>query len=67
MTFGEQNTEKEAHDILNYAFENGINALDTAEAVSSSNLNLHFLYSISFYTCITTLDEIQVFGLVYYI
>jgi len=34
MTFGEQNTEKEAHDILGYAFERGINALDTAEAVS---------------------------------
>ncbi|KAK7243081.1 hypothetical protein RIF29_37865 [Crotalaria pallida] len=32
MTFGQQNTEKESHDILNYAFENGINALDTAEA-----------------------------------
>ncbi|GAU25244.1 hypothetical protein TSUD_17570 [Trifolium subterraneum] len=32
MTFGEQNTEKESHDILNYAFGNGINALDTAEA-----------------------------------
>ncbi|GAB2265987.1 hypothetical protein Dimus_001018 [Dionaea muscipula] len=32
MTFGEQNTEKEAHDILNYAFESGINILDTAEA-----------------------------------
>jgi len=48
MTFGEQNTEKESHDILNYAFENGINALDTAEAVSSSNLNLYFLHSISF-------------------
>ncbi|XP_077252874.1 uncharacterized protein LOC143892267 [Tasmannia lanceolata] len=32
MTFGEQNTEKEAHDILNYAFEHGINILDTAEA-----------------------------------
>ncbi|ONI26687.1 hypothetical protein PRUPE_1G039700 [Prunus persica] len=31
MTFGEQNTEKEAHEILSYAFENGINALDTAE------------------------------------
>ncbi|GAA0147513.1 oxidoreductase [Lithospermum erythrorhizon] len=31
MTFGEQNTEKEAHDMLNYAFENGVNALDTAE------------------------------------
>lgn len=43
MTFGEQNTEKEAHDILNYAFEHGINALDTAEAVSSSNLDEHLL------------------------
>lgn len=35
MTFGEQNTEKEAHEMLSYAFEQGINALDTAEAVSS--------------------------------
>ncbi|KAK7393689.1 hypothetical protein VNO78_22252 [Psophocarpus tetragonolobus] len=32
MTFGEQNTEKEAHQMLNYAFHCGINALDTAEA-----------------------------------
>ncbi|XP_078427862.1 NAD(P)-linked oxidoreductase superfamily protein [Wolffia australiana] len=32
MTFGEQNTEKEAHEMLSYAFENGINSLDTAEA-----------------------------------
>lgn len=32
MTFGEQNTEKEAHEILSYAFEQGINILDTAEA-----------------------------------
>lgn len=45
MTFGEQNNEKESHDILNYAFEHGINALDTAEAVSyffQSYLNLRF-------------------------
>lgn len=34
MTFGQQNTEKEAHDMLSYAFENGINIIDTAEAVS---------------------------------
>lgn len=34
MTFGEQNTEKEAHDMLAYSFEQGINALDTAEVVS---------------------------------
>ncbi|TYG81736.1 hypothetical protein ES288_D01G029400v1 [Gossypium darwinii] len=35
MTFGEQNTEKEGHEMLSYAFEHGINALDTAEHVSS--------------------------------
>ncbi|MQM00875.1 hypothetical protein Taro_033628 [Colocasia esculenta] len=32
MPFGQQNTEKEAHDMLTYAFEKGINAIDTAEA-----------------------------------
>ncbi|XP_058724278.1 uncharacterized protein LOC131595814 [Vicia villosa] len=32
MTFGEQNSEKEAHEMLSYAFEHGVNALDTAEA-----------------------------------
>ncbi|KAI3756705.1 hypothetical protein L1987_56527 [Smallanthus sonchifolius] len=31
MTFGQQNTEKEAHELLSYAFEHGINTLDTAE------------------------------------
>ena len=31
MTFGEQNTEKEAHNQLNFAFEKGINFIDTAE------------------------------------
>jgi predicted aldo/keto reductase-like oxidoreductase len=35
MTYGQQNTEKEAHDILSYTFDQGINILDTAEAVSS--------------------------------
>ncbi|GKD80800.1 NAD(P)-linked oxidoreductase superfamily protein [Tanacetum coccineum] len=33
MTFGEQNTEKEAHEMLSYAVENGINILDTAEMI----------------------------------
>ncbi|KAL0433292.1 UNVERIFIED_CONTAM: protein tas [Sesamum latifolium] len=33
MTYGEQNTEKEAHEQLSYSFERGINALDTAEVV----------------------------------
>ncbi|KAJ4833002.1 hypothetical protein Tsubulata_001679 [Turnera subulata] len=32
MTFGEQNTEKEAHEMLSYSFDHGINILDTAEA-----------------------------------
>jgi aryl-alcohol dehydrogenase-like predicted oxidoreductase len=31
MTFGEQNTEAEAHSQLDYAFERGINFIDTAE------------------------------------
>ncbi|MFY7810441.1 MAG: aldo/keto reductase [Flavobacterium sp.] len=31
MTFGEQNTEQDAHNQLDMAFENGINFIDTAE------------------------------------
>ena len=31
MSFGEQNTEIEAHDQLDYALERGINLIDTAE------------------------------------
>jgi len=34
MTFGEQNTEKESHEQLNYAFEKGVNFFDTAEMYS---------------------------------
>lgn len=34
MTFGQQNTEKEGHDQLNLAYENGINFIDTAELYS---------------------------------
>jgi predicted aldo/keto reductase-like oxidoreductase len=63
MTFGEQNTEKESHDILNYAFENGINALDTAEAVSSSKLNLLHLLHLILFMKFKYLDWI---GLVFY-
>lgn len=37
MTWGNQNTEKDAHEQLSYAFDNGINILDTAEAVSINN------------------------------
>ena len=33
MTFGEQNTEAEAHAQLDYALERGINFVDTAEMV----------------------------------
>jgi hypothetical protein len=35
MTFGEQNTEKEAHDQLSFSFDQGVNILDTAEIVST--------------------------------
>lgn len=31
MTWGEQNTEKEAHEQLDYAFERNVNFIDTAE------------------------------------
>mgnify|MGYP001344797114 CR=1 FL=1 len=31
MTFGEQNTESEAHEQMNYALDQGINFIDTAE------------------------------------
>ncbi|MEM9990115.1 MAG: aldo/keto reductase, partial [Bacteroidota bacterium] len=31
MTFGEQNTEAQAHEQLNYAVEQGVNFIDTAE------------------------------------
>ena len=31
MTWGEQNTESDAHEQLNYALENGVNFIDTAE------------------------------------
>ncbi|MDP7544065.1 MAG: aldo/keto reductase, partial [Alphaproteobacteria bacterium] len=31
MTWGQQNTEQEAHQQLDYALEKGINFIDTAE------------------------------------
>ena len=34
MTFGQQNTESDAHEQLNYAVEKGINFIDTAEMYS---------------------------------
>jgi aryl-alcohol dehydrogenase-like predicted oxidoreductase len=34
MTFGEQNTEIEAHAQMDYAFEQGVNFFDTAEMYS---------------------------------
>lgn len=41
MTFGEQNTEAEAHEQLDYALDNGVNFIDTAElyAVPSTKEN----------------------------
>jgi aryl-alcohol dehydrogenase-like predicted oxidoreductase len=38
MTWGKQNTEKEAHEQLSYAFDHGINIIDTAEVVSCKKL-----------------------------
>ena len=34
MTWGQQNTEKEGHEQMDYAFEKGINFIDTAEMYS---------------------------------
>ncbi|MFD1292860.1 aldo/keto reductase [Lutibacter holmesii] len=34
MTFGQQNSEQEAHEQLNYAVEQGVNFIDTAEMYS---------------------------------
>ena len=34
MTYGQQNTEPEAHEQLNYAIDQGINFIDTAEMYS---------------------------------
>jgi aryl-alcohol dehydrogenase-like predicted oxidoreductase len=34
MTWGNQNTEKEAHEQLSYAFDQEINIFDSAEMVS---------------------------------
>ncbi len=34
MTWGEQNTEAEAHEQLDYALSRGINFIDTAEMYS---------------------------------
>ncbi len=34
MTFGEQNSEKEGHEQLDYAIEHGVNFIDTAELYS---------------------------------
>ncbi|KAJ6769120.1 hypothetical protein OIU74_022728 [Salix koriyanagi] len=34
VTFGEQNTEKEAHKMLSYSVDHGINIIDAAEVAS---------------------------------
>ena len=34
MTYGQQNTEVEAHEQLNYAIDQGVNFIDTAEMYS---------------------------------
>ena len=43
MTWGQQNTEQEAHHQLSYAFDLGVNFLDTAEMCGcSARLRLRF-------------------------
>jgi aryl-alcohol dehydrogenase-like predicted oxidoreductase len=49
MTFGEQSTEKESHDMLSYSFDQGINILDTAEIVSTQ----------SFYSTIVSSSDVN--------
>ena len=49
MTFGEQSTEKESHDMLSYSFDQGINILDTAEIVSTY-LNSSFPSTVVLYS-----------------
>ena len=34
MTFGEQNSEKDAHEQLSYSIDKGVNFIDTAEMLS---------------------------------
>ncbi len=44
MTFGRQNTEKEAHEQLDFAVGNGVNFIDTAELYAvPTNKNVHGL------------------------
>ena len=40
MTWGEQNTQSEAFEQMNYSLENGVNFWDTAEPVSYTHLTL---------------------------
>lgn len=40
MTWGQQNTEAEAHEQLSYALDQGVNFIDTAEASHWSHRNL---------------------------
>lgn len=42
MTWGNQNTEKEAHEQLSYAFDNGVNIFDSAEVVIIVSCNTSY-------------------------
>ena len=51
MTWGEQNTEKEAHEQLDFAIDSGINFIDVAEMypvppVSYTHLTLTTIYTL---------------------
>ena len=40
MTWGNQNTQAEGHDQMDYALEQGVNFFDVAESVSYTHLTL---------------------------
>ena len=40
MTWGRQNTEEEGHEQMDYALDNGVNFIDTAEMYSVPFLSL---------------------------
>lgn len=61
MTFGEQNTEKESHEMLSYAIEEGINCIDTAEAVR------FYLNCSCFSTCFVNMNECKCLNVLYFL
>ena len=46
MTFGEQNSQQDGFDQMDYAVERGVNFFDTAEPVSYTHLTLPTICSV---------------------